>query len=371
MNAQAQIKAEARRNLSKKANWSNIIAGVFTLFAGLGIGFIIYLVGILFISEESVFFAYGKVDYTKMTLSLACQFIAIVAFVMLSPLYLGFMRIMKNVAREKEANTKEMFYYFTSFSEYRYGLRYMIVLLSRYILWGIICMLPAVTAIISYYSLYNNLESELVLTHVAGGASVLCSIAGLLIYFVITRKYFLATYLFMQQSRQTPNACIKSSCRLMKGNKGRAIKLWFSFLPWFLLSYLVIPVFYVLPYYKTAACVSGKWLLFTQNVQEDKESENTKGTFNTFENGSEAYINQDAGAVNKFEQENGKTEENSTETYGENEKTMPRNSTANSLYNEEISLEKTENFESTVKADGEAIRRHKDEKNDEFGQGGI
>ena len=57
------------------------------------------------------------------------------------------------------------------------------------------------------------------------------------------------------------HAMIKKSVRIMKKNRVQTAALYGSFLPWILLSVLVVPLLFVLPYLFSSAAINARVLL--------------------------------------------------------------------------------------------------------------
>ena len=75
---------------------------------------------------------------------------------------------------------------------------------------------------------------------------------GILFTFYHSLGYFLAPYLQGAGVKgQTAAQAIRISMRLMDGKRKEILLLRFSFVPWFLLSALVIPLGVVYPYFQT------------------------------------------------------------------------------------------------------------------------
>lgn len=90
---------------------------------------------------------------------------------------------------------------------------------------------------------------------------VLALLAGLGFGQVALQRYFLAQYLLARQPSLHPAEAIRQSITRMENNQGRALLFQLSFLPWFLLCFLLFPIAYVWPYYMQSRAVFAQTLM--------------------------------------------------------------------------------------------------------------
>lgn len=258
MNAEKKIRQEARDNLSK-GNWGIVAAAVFTVLTVLTLGYCI-LSFISFFPQVEEVTNLSQLDTATKLLVILIQAVAVVVCVGLSPIYMGFVKMCTEIAQGGNPPLFTVFTYFTSFRLYKRALHYAIALLARYIGWGIVSTLPAYILV----ALLQLLLKPQVNMWGGVGINSLCvllGIAAMVLWVLLTRKYYMASYLFVNDVYEgSPIVCIKRSAEIMKNRRVQAAKLTLSFLPWILFCFFVLPVIYVLPYYKTACSVSAKWI---------------------------------------------------------------------------------------------------------------
>lgn len=78
----------------------------------------------------------------------------------------------------------------------------------------------------------------------------LLGIAGFAFWLIFVQRYSKAMFFLSCYKDFTPGDAIRESVRKTKGNEVDIFLFKLGFLPWFLLCLLVLPLFYVVPYYK-------------------------------------------------------------------------------------------------------------------------
>ncbi|MBE6820628.1 MAG: DUF975 family protein [Ruminococcaceae bacterium] len=84
---------------------------------------------------------------------------------------------------------------------------------------------------------------------VTAGLSLL-GIAGFIFWLIFIQRYSKAMFFLACYKDFTPGDALRESVRKTKGNVTDIFLFKLGFLPWFLLCLLVLPAFYVVPYYK-------------------------------------------------------------------------------------------------------------------------
>ena len=88
----------------------------------------------------------------------------------------------------------------------------------------------------------------------------LISLAAAFFVFAFSLRYFLARYLFVS-GHKSVSQCIKLSVRGMKGNIQPTLSFYLSFLPWLLLTPLLVPCLFIYPYIKASLAIYAKYLM--------------------------------------------------------------------------------------------------------------
>lgn len=264
MNAEKQIKLEARTKL-KDGSWGMAVAVVFVVLSVLAVGATLLTLVALFMpsNENSLYSLYV----------FACYVVIMVVFFLLAPIYFSAVKWHYSLAKGEEPPLSTAFYYLESVNNYGIAVRYAVHLFLRYLGWGILSLaLGIITFSIPFGIFASNLDFSIIsfddaakLLEDAGidNAVPMLILLALTIFFffIFTRQYFMATYFFVSGDyEKSTKECILKSHDAMRNNKIKNIKLAFLFIPWFLLCFFIVPIFYVYPYYKTSNAISAKWI---------------------------------------------------------------------------------------------------------------
>jgi len=118
------------------------------------------------------------------------------------------------------------------------------------------------------YSLYSahpdpSRQALLITGAIAGGLAFL---AMLFLLGVFLTRYSLCSYLMGHKYAKGPFSAMSMSVRCTRGHRFETFWFALSFLPWALLSLLVIPLFYAAPY------ISMSWAMYTRYLVELREN---------------------------------------------------------------------------------------------------
>ena len=139
------------------------------------------------------------------------------------------------------------------------GLRLVLFALKAF--WTILFFTPAVAVafVIVATAFSGGIEIYLFLS-LCIGALILTAI-GFTFRFVIIQRYFLANYLLVSNPDLGIIQCIRQSVNLLEGHIFTVVKFKLSFLPYALACLLILPVFFVYPYYKQSRTIIAKRLI--------------------------------------------------------------------------------------------------------------
>ena len=193
----------------------------------------------------------------------------VLCLLVLHPLLMGARRWFCALAFGNDTGSGTVLYYFRR-TEYAACFRFLLKKLQYVCIRalptaaGILLVWAAGTALADASLLPTLLHGGLSALHDAqymilvdiGTAAVLLGIVGWMIW---CRPIFLADYLFITE-RQTD--AVAQSVALMKPFCGTVLRLAASFWAWGLLSLLVFPLLFVLPYWMSSAAVAQKWMVY-------------------------------------------------------------------------------------------------------------
>ena len=264
MNLNQRIRSEARGRL--RNNWGPALGITGILIAG---NFVIALLAELGYYLTGLMTSFGMMDLAAAIraggIPLAGFFLvpvacAVLALLLLAPLWLGFVRWMSFLARGERLDAEAVFSYYLP-ANYGAALRFSCAFFLRIAGWAALCLLPGaafagVSALAGSGSL--SLPAAIVnLFDVLGGT---LELGGVILLFNRVLQYFAAPFLFV--TRGTVSESIALSVRVMNGYKSSVLRLLLSFLGWALLCVFAFPLIYVLPYITETLLVAAKWIVY-------------------------------------------------------------------------------------------------------------
>ena len=266
MNIPPIIKKNARESL--KHHWGRAIGILLFLFA----------VNAVFLLLEQLFYYLLSMNGTvepalvvdlfrgqlRVTWSMALVTLtfALVSFVLTTPLMFGMTKWYFHQVGGERPSLLTLFTYFYSIRDLARSLALRVMLGVRVLLWGALFGLPS--AVLAF-----GIEAAAGY----GGSFALLAVLGLilleavvtvimaLLWFCWVQRYFLAEYLFVSRADMGLHAMIRESVRIMKGNRWDAAKLYLSYLPWYLLGLLVVPLLFTAPYLFAGTAINARVLL--------------------------------------------------------------------------------------------------------------
>ncbi len=210
-------------------------------------------------------------------------------FLLHEPFELGITRWYYSLSEGQSPEVLEIFHYFAGKRLYFSSLVLQIHVWGRKLLWALLYFaLPAAVGALSIWSLaYGHYYMDYDLSAILGivGLYMTFFLAVLfgIFYSIAMQKYFLARYYVVEQNCN-PWEALKKSRHATKGKRGQIFRFKLGFLPWQLLSILVVPALYVLPYYHVSALLYARVLMeqhyrstqlvpveAVQNREEDEE----------------------------------------------------------------------------------------------------
>ena len=146
-----------------------------------------------------------------------------------------------------------------SFLQVMYWLRRARSLKSRCLFWAVrirmtgwFLLLNAPCFALLAAWLYGEKTEELSFlpSYTALGGAVLCGVVGSAFAYLLCQQYALCAYLLAKEPSLGVHETIRLSRRYMETNCGKLLWFKLTFLPWFLSCLFVLPVIYVVPYYR-------------------------------------------------------------------------------------------------------------------------
>ncbi len=236
-----------------KKNYFAVIAGFFILAIVIAI--------LDFFNNGFIFMIYDMLigknfDFKKILFVFISCVPAIIAFLVLSPMFTGYIRLYYNAALNGNYDINDIFYYFTN-KHYKKALKLNLLFFLRMIIPCVIAFLiPTAFSTLANRFLKNSFTESIWFYDVVFILSVL-SVFLLVLYMI---KYFSVYTLFIEYPDMPINKYFIYSKKIMRNNTKKVRDLIFSFIPWLLLCLTILPLIYVVPYITQSLCISSKWL---------------------------------------------------------------------------------------------------------------
>ncbi|RPF48076.1 putative membrane protein [Hydrogenoanaerobacterium saccharovorans] len=279
MKLRTQIKQNARRALG--GNWGKAICiffvcltiyVIFSLLQGL-ISLLLNIPDFQDVLKTPSFYFDDVVNLSQLSIIVAAIF-TLLSLIVNSPLTFGVKQWYYHLVGGESDDVVSIFSFFSCCRLFFKVIWHDINLIIRRLLWAIpFSIIPGIITGTAVLMLYNTQPTDIMRL---GG--IMLFMLGLLlaliaqVFFVIfTNRYFLSAYLIAENPELTVKAAIKTSIRYTKHNKGNIFMLQLSFILWGILSLLVLPLLYVVPYYSAANALYAKYLIERGKLHEPED----------------------------------------------------------------------------------------------------
>lgn len=278
MSIEARLKKQAKEILAKD-NWAKSITGFLCVLSVCCIALLTVDFATYFMSDDIL----SKPNYIVIMVAIAL--LGVIGFILLSPVYTGYVKFIAESQDQKTGDIQSIFYYFAK-GRYFNTVQLNLGLFFRYAMLFILCALP--------------LASLLVLTEVKPDyetglkiGAVWAGLIGGVTFIVISRFYVMVQYLYVSDFEyKKERELIKASRYMVKKNFGKIINLYISFALYWLLSFFVIPIVFVYPYFKHTAVLSYSYIYEIEksflNSKPQQAMQNIDMQFNSYDEQQQA-----------------------------------------------------------------------------------
>lgn len=250
MNAEKFVKTEAKKMLSGK--WPiAILSTLELLFVPIISMLILMMAYSLSGDDEGIIDALSGSPVT-MVLFIVFHVAAVLALLLLSPVYSGFVRIFSGIADGKEVDPADLFYFFEDKSKYKSAVKFMTSVIVKCFGIFLLCGIVGIMLI--------SVSDEASGSGISIVPGVVFLIIGIIIAFLIIHRFAFSVMLFSYYDYD-PESAVNFGAKVAKGNTQKLINLTVSFVPWVLLTFFVVPFVYVYPYMTCSYFVSAKYLI--------------------------------------------------------------------------------------------------------------
>lgn len=194
-----------------------------------------------------------------------------------SPLYLGIIRWFWQITGGKDEPISSVLIYYQNAEKYFFTIKLRLSLLWRVIVVALISISPAI-AIMIVAKIFNYIGGNLSYLYTPfRTAALVLLVLGAIVALIYLVRFFLVPAILFSDKNITITDAFRLSKALTYKKRGRAIAfLVLSFLGWAVLSILLLPIIYTLPFYLAS------FLIYSRKSIDDFVS---KSTENTAENG--------------------------------------------------------------------------------------
>ena len=174
-----------------------------------------------------------------------------------------------------------VFYYFTSKNAYKRALRLTVLLALRALFFGIILFIPSfIVDLFSSSFIYDALKMPTPLwTSNLYYLSLFLKTAATVILIFIMARYYMAPFLIAADEDMEVDEAIHMSDTISKRTMLDFIYLFFSFFGWILVSVLVFPLIFTMPYILISFGVHVRFAIAEYNKRIDLKTRESSNTF--------------------------------------------------------------------------------------------
>ncbi|MFA9380402.1 MAG: DUF975 family protein [Acetanaerobacterium sp.] len=200
--------------------------------------------------------------------------VLLLGFMVAAPLYLGIKRWFYLLSRGEDALMGEIFYFFAHARLFFKSILLLLDIFLRAFFWVYILILPGAllgttgTALLTARLELKNGELMGTLAVILGA---LLAVLGLALGLTMALRYFLAPFLFAENSEQSVRCAVRTSVHYMRGGQARLLGLLCSFLPWAAVSVLILPALYAYPYAQSTFAIFARYTIEKGRLQGEQE----------------------------------------------------------------------------------------------------
>ncbi len=266
-----QIKKNARASL--KGCWGQAIAifftiiGVYLLISALeqALYFLLGLSGFQDVLNTPDFYLDDELSIDLWSV-LCTGFSSLLLFLAGTPLTAGsagwYFRLSAGSA-DAPLGFEGLFIPFTSGKRYLRTLGAAFILGFRSVLWGMLFLVPpaCMASFFQWAGKDDSLPFSVMLIDLGSVASWILFSVAIFALVIFLQRYYLVYYLLADRPQTPVLRIVSTSVKMMKGHKWEAFSLKLSFLGWQMLSILVLPMLYVMPFYYASMAIYARYVI--------------------------------------------------------------------------------------------------------------
>ncbi|MBQ0083458.1 MAG: DUF975 family protein [Clostridiales bacterium] len=230
-----------------------------------------------------IFAMIGKLLYAEMPFKITGILLAVSAlfvFVLIvCPVMLGCVRFFRYASLDKETKIGELFFYFSSKTDYLRALFFTLNFTVRIFIIGFLFMLPSFIADLAYHGRLDFLTGNVtpLWFNDLWIVSIFLRAAAVFAFAMVMLRYYLAPFIFAANDSISANEAIHLSSCASKISSIAFLSLSLSLILWIALSVLIIPMVFTLPY--LFACYTAHCNFAVYHYNKSLKIQNSKETF--------------------------------------------------------------------------------------------
>ena len=223
-------------------------------------------------------FAFFIGELTATLVSIVADMIGYIIFLFLFvvfaiyPLFLGALSWFRRLLWGQNDSVLLIFKYFSSKADYKRALHFVAILTTKLAVVAAVLFSPCVIVLIlssEWFFAMFNLSLPVWTSNLWTLNSFWIIIATFALVFVAL-KYYLAAFLFVSNDDLHPAEAVNMSTIISKRTGGDFMGLTLSFCGWILLSFLVAPLVFTIPYFITSYGVHCRYAITAYNNDVDR-----------------------------------------------------------------------------------------------------
>lgn len=247
------IKQTAKDALSRRFLTSVVVCSIFLflLFAGV-------------LSASTASFFAGDFGY----LAILVPLIVFAIF----PLILGVLCYFRRLIWEQKDSVLVVFKYFSNRAEYKRALRFSVLFFSKIALYAVVVFSPCIVImLLSQEQVYKMLGVSLpIWASNLWTLNSFVAIISLIVLMFAMLRFYLSPFIFVSNDDIEPAEALNMSTIISKRTGGDFFGLVLSFAGWILLSCLVAPLIFTLPYFFCAYAVHCRFAITAYNLDVER-----------------------------------------------------------------------------------------------------
>ena len=252
------IKSDARRAL--RGCWGKSVAAAMIIFGAYLSVALAESVFLFVFSEDAVALDFLALSNASLTAIIITGGAALTYFLLMPALALGFVKLHFAFAEGREESVSAVFDMFSSFKSFVKSIVFTVAFSLRHAFCAAVALVPGG---VLFYLAENYIVPENRTVHLLKISACCVGIALMLLClalaFIYAQRWHAASYYFV--SGRKVHESFKLSVRATKGRRVHIAGFKVSFVGWWLLNLLVLPVLWFVPYYSVSSAIYAKYLI--------------------------------------------------------------------------------------------------------------